>query len=172
MKNKEAGFTLIELLTVIAITAILFTLSAVAIRHFWRVRSLEGAADSASTQLRALQSSVTSESNPIVFGAYFETGASEWSIVRFNPTNPPSCFRIATVSLGGGARIQSASFSDDAAIAPICQGAVGASTAGDFVFFYARGNATGGKVVFDHAALDGRSRTVTVSPIVGRVTKS
>lgn len=173
--NKEAGFTLIELLTVIAISAILFTLSAVAIRHFWHVRSLEGAADGAATQLRALQSSVTSESNPIVFGAYFEPGASEWYIVRFDPepeSGIPECRVVGTRSLSGGTQIESAIFSDDANVAPTCETAVGASPGnGDFVFFYARGNATGGDVVFAHQALGGRSRTVRVSPIVGRVTK-
>lgn len=83
--HREDGFTLIELMAVMAIGAILLTLSGAAVRHFWLAQTLDGATDEVVAQLRQVQQRATTESNPLVYGIHFREGSSDWKIVRYTP---------------------------------------------------------------------------------------
>lgn len=172
--HKQDGFTLIELLVAMSLAAILMTLSVFGLREFWFVRSLEGGTDGVVTQLRQLQSRVSSESNPIIFGAHFDAGTSNWTLVRYDPQPAllaDRCSVSGTRSFDAGVVVTSAAFTVDTAVSDACGPKVTGAVAAEFVFFYARGSATAGSVTLRHPGLD-RQRTVTVSPITGRVTKS
>lgn len=162
------------MLFTVALAAILMTLSVSGLREFWLVRSLEGGADGVVTQLRQLQTRVGSESNPIVLGAHFDAGTSNWALVRYDPrptaaANP--CTVTGTRRFDAGVLVSSVAFAVDPTASNACVSKVAGATAEEFVFFYARGSATAGSVTLRHPALD-RQRTATVSPITGRVTKS
>lgn len=171
MKHNERGFTLIELLTVIGITAILMTLGAAAIRHYWFVRSLDGGANQVVTQLRELQEDARSESSPIVYGAWFNVDSDEWLIVKFDPVSPNTCSVDGTRSFDAGVQIRSASFDPDPISANYCLSAVNRpeAEATEFVYFFASGSSKKGEIVLEQTRLDGRTRTISVSPITGRV---
>ncbi len=171
--HNDDGFTLIELLVVMAISAALLTLSAGALRHYWLQRQLTGSADEVVGQLRQLQVLSTSQSHPLVYGARFVTGTSEFSLVRYDPKDPStsdddSCSEIGTRSLEGSTEVTSVSFDPAPGVTPLCLAKFPGSTASQFVFFYARGTATKGTVEVTVDAID-RSRTVAVTPITGRV---
>jgi prepilin-type N-terminal cleavage/methylation domain-containing protein len=172
--RREDGFTLIEILTAMSLAAILLTLSAYGLRQFWLVRSLEGGTDGVVTQLRQLQSLVTSESNPIVFGAHFDVGTANWTLVRYDPRPAAAADRCRVTGsrrFDAGVVLSSALFTVDTAVSSACVPKVSGATAAEMVFFYARGSATAGSVTLTHPGL-GRERTVTISPITGRVTRS
>jgi prepilin-type N-terminal cleavage/methylation domain-containing protein len=181
----ERGFTLFELMIALAIGAVLIGLSAISLRHYWHVRALEGAADSVVSQMRTLQTRVVSETHPLVYGARFVEGLDEWGLVRFDPKGAgptdDTCVEFGTRTLGSGMfdsppLVEEATFTlspeqsfcranlTDPSGLPI------SAATDDFVFFYARGSATGGIVVLRHAAL-GESKTVLVRGITGRVVK-
>ena len=185
--KREDGFSLIELLVVIAITSVMLTIGASAIRYFWLGRALHGERDQIFTNLRGLQQQVVSESNPLVFGAWFKArtpatddGTPQWGTVRYRPaagTTPASCSRTASHRLDGGVQITSAEFSNSlpgvASIADVittCRGQVPMSAgATDFVFFLARGTATSGCVTLNQPRRDMSNVTVAVSALSGRV---
>jgi prepilin-type N-terminal cleavage/methylation domain-containing protein len=169
------GFTLVELLVVLSLTAILVTLGAFAVRHFWFVRSLSGAQGEVATQLRRQQQRVMAASNPFVHGAHFEEGSSDWELIRFDPLGAGSdddeCSIQAT--RGFDLRVEVSGVGFDALQAPeqatACVADLGGA-ADEYVFFFARGNATQGSVTVTQPQL-GRSETVTVTDITGRVVK-
>jgi prepilin-type N-terminal cleavage/methylation domain-containing protein len=171
--RRDEGFTLIEVLTVMAITAILLTLSASAVRHYWLQRQLTGSADEVVSQLRQLQVLSTSQSHPLVYGARFVVGDSDFSLVRYDPKSPSTsdddvCSQIGTRSLEGAVRVTSVSFQPAPGVTSLCSAAFPGSVGSEFVFFYAKGTATQGEVKVALEAI-GRSRTVAVTPITGRV---
>lgn len=175
MRN-EKGYTLIEVLVVLALGAILLTLSAGALRNFWFVQSLEGATSEVTTQLRRIQVRTTSESNPLVYGARFRFGSSEWGVVRYDP-NGGTCTEVETKSLDTGVFSAGARISGNTSLTTFsttnetttCRTALSAPD-DQFAFFYARGSATAGQVTVEQPQL-GRIRTVTVAAITGRVTR-
>lgn len=172
--DKQDGFTLIELLVAMSLAAIMMTLSVFGLREFWFVRSLEGGTDGVVTQLRQLQSRVSSESNPIIFGAHFDVGTPNWTLVRYDPRPAllaDRCSVSGSRSFDAGVVVTSATFTADTPVSDACTPKVAGASAAEFVFFYARGSATAGSMTLRHPALD-RQRTVAVSPITGRVTKS
>ncbi len=171
--HRDDGFTLIELLVVMAIAAILLTLGGSAVRHYWLQRQLTGSADEVVGQLRQLQVLSTSQSHPLVYGARFVAGSSDYSLVRYDPkslstSDDDVCSPIGTRSLEGSATVTSVSFQPAPGVTPLCSTKFPGSTASQFVFFYARGTATQGEVEVTVDAID-RSRTVEVTPITGRV---
>lgn len=181
VRRDERGFTLVDLLVTMAITATLLTLGASAVRHFWLVRTLEGAADDVQSGLRSLHEQATSESHPLVYGARFRVGSSEWYVFQYNPNASTesgwSCTdrtpREATFRFDGGVTVSSASFSLDSAASTIRDrcGSVLPGVAGssdEYAMFYARGDATPGSVTLRQPAL-GRARTVDVLGLTGRV---
>lgn len=177
----ERGFTLVDLLVTMAITATLLTLGSAAVRHFWLVRTLEGAADDVSSGLRALHEQATSESHPLVYGARFRVGSSEWYLFQYNPDAATasgwSCTdrtpREGTFRFDGGVTVTAASFTLDAAATTIrtrCASVLTGAGSGDhYALFYARGDATPGSVTVSQPALAGRTRTVEVLGLTGRV---
>ena len=175
MTKREEGFSLIELLTVISIVAILFTLGAFAVRHFWLVRSLEGGKDEIVTQLRQLQQRVGAASNPLVFGARFKNGSAEWELIQYDAVNSPdTCTRIQqrnftpSLEFDAGVVVQNANFSSytngTRDVTAICK----AGTFDDVVFFFAKGTATSGRIRIRQPVLD-RTETICVTGITGRV---
>lgn len=176
--RKENGFTLIELLAVIALTAILFTLGATAVRHFWQVRSLQGAQDEVVTELRRSHQRAASETHPLVYGAKFhpnatfEDKAARWTLVRYDPTansGAGSCVTVATRRFDAGVYVRGASFATSTA-ASFCAANLPAETGDQFVFFYAKGSATAGDLTLAHDGL-GRTKAVAIAGVTGRVEK-
>ena len=187
--KREEGFSLVELLAVIAITSILLTLGATAIRYFWLGRALHGERDQIFTNLRTVQQQVVSESNPLVFGAWFkattpatDNGSPQWGTVRYRPADaaagtPATCTSTATHRLDAGVQISSAEFADTMAgaitvsdVMTLCRTQVTASTlATDFALFLARGTATSGCVTLNQPRRDMEDVTVSVGALTGRV---
>ena len=174
--RREEGFTLIELLAVCSITAILLTLGATAARHYWFTQSLKGAQDSIAAELAEVQERSRSQSHPIVYGLRLRPGsgpgvASEVGVVRYNYSSG-SCTQVSTSRLDAGVYVDAASFTS---VSPgptaSCRAGISGGAADQFVFMFARGTATGGSLTLRHADI-GNPRTVAVSQLTGRVTKS
>lgn len=163
---------MIELMMVMAILSVLLTLGAFAIRHFWLVRSLSGGQDEIVSQLRAVQSKVMAESNPLVYGIGFREGTDEWEIVRYNSV-ANSCVGDGTRNFDAGVIISDADFAttlsgqSTSGMVTACQSAITAPAAG-FVFFLPRGTASSGTVTIRQPNLD-RTRSVQVDALSGRV---
>ncbi|MDQ3986394.1 MAG: prepilin-type N-terminal cleavage/methylation domain-containing protein [Actinomycetota bacterium] len=173
--RRESGFTLIEILVALAMSAILLTLGAAALRHYWMLHSLEGARGSLISELRKLQQQTVAESHPLIYGAWFREGpgaASNWGILKFNPKDTSTaaddtCAQIGPVrSFSGQVYVESANFEVGPDETSICSTA--APSGSDLVFFYARGSATAGSIVLRQDAV-GRATGVSVSGITGRV---
>lgn len=179
--KKQHGFTLIETLAVLALVAILFTLGAFALRRFWQNRSLSGGANSVVVQLGSLAEKTRAESHPVVYGAAFEPGTSEYQLVSYQvptPSTPADCISLRTESFDAGVVIEDASFvgafdadegdPDREHTGPtgVCRDALGSDH--QFAFFFARGTATAGDITLRLPALD-KCRIVTVNGLTGRV---
>lgn len=172
--RRQSGFTLIELLVVIGITSVLLTLSAYAIRHYWFVKAIDGAAEEVESELRALQQRTIAESHPLVYGAWFKTGdvTGQWGILKFDPKDPSEstddvCTQVGSPrSFNDGVVVSAVDFAPPVGVGTTCNGVAPAGA--EKVFFYARGSATPGEVTLHHPLSD-RSRTVTVSELTGRV---
>lgn len=172
--DRERGFTLIEVLVATVLTAILLTLSASGARHYWLTQALQTGRGEIITQLRQMQEQVVSETHPTVFAARFRVGSSDWGVVEYDPTLTAShpattCTQVRSNTFATGVKVTAASFAapTDSSMLSLCRAIPGASS-DQFVFFYARGSATGGTVTIDQPSL-GRSKTITVTPITGRV---
>ncbi|MDQ3532275.1 MAG: type II secretion system GspH family protein [Actinomycetota bacterium] len=166
--NRDGGFTLIEILVVISISAILMTLAAAAMRHYWFVNALDSSTDEVVTQLRNAQQRVGAESHPLVYGLRFKPDTADWGVVQYDSRKPTNneCTTETTQKFETGVKIETASFSG--AGSPEGMACSRALPGNQFVFFYARGSATGGTVKLTSDLL-GRSNVVTVTPITGRV---
>jgi prepilin-type N-terminal cleavage/methylation domain-containing protein len=173
--RRESGFTLIELLVVIGISAVLMTLAASAVRHFWFVNAADGAAEKVVSELRGLQQRTAAESHPMVYGAWFkeDVETAQWGILKYDPKDASSssddvCSPLGTAQrFGDGVTISNANF--DSAGSTIDSKCAAAAPAGsDLVFFYARGSATAGTISLDHEAISA-PLTVEVSGVTGRV---
>jgi prepilin-type N-terminal cleavage/methylation domain-containing protein len=167
--KRQDGFTLVELMVAMALGAILMTLGALALRNYWWHRALEGGADEIVTQVRELQERVVAETHPLVYGARFGAGDEEWSLVRYDP-EAGTCSQYSTLTLDAGVEINTVNFASDPVVTGFCAGALGAGS-DEFVFFYARGNATAGSVTISHAGL-GRSETVSIAGVTGRADRT
>lgn len=173
--QRQSGFTLIEILVVLAITSTLLTLGAAAVRHYWFVQSVEGAAEEIESELRTIQQQTIAESHPLVYGAWFKPNETinQYGILKYDPKDTSTsaddeCTQVGTSrKLGSGVVITEAAFDPtDADIEAACAGVPPSGAAS--VFFYARGSATPGQLTVYHAET-GHSKTVTVSGITGRV---
>lgn len=197
--KREEGFTLIEMMAVMVIAGIILTLGATALRTYWLTQSWTGAADEVVSQLRQQQARVTSESNPLVYGIRFPVaGSSTLGLVRYNPGPPVTCEQYATATTNSGFGVGGAQvvFPDTSYPAPpsgygfqgsaetnFCAASItlaggGAvtspplSTSDEYAWFYARGTATPGRLTIRHTALPGKSISVTVEQLTGRVEKA
>lgn len=177
--SREGGFSLVELLVVMALTSILMTLGAFAIRHFWFVRSLQGAQDEVVSQLRRQQQRSVAESHPRIYGARFSGGTdgATWGLLRVQlatATAPATCAEYETRRFDAGVQVfkpGDSSHTKFTAASPetdLCRTATGGGAKDEFVFFYARGTATPGRVTVSHPVL-GRRKLVCVYGLTGRV---
>lgn len=189
----ERGFTFIEVLTAAALIAVLMALAMPAVRQFWFVQSLDAAEDQLISEMRGLQSRVTSESHPLVYGIRFTDSGNwnatgKWGLVKYDPQGSatgPTCRQFATGTFDPGAfgavpSIVGPSFtgSEPTGEQAFCRqhlrdasGTIAIPAAGDeFAFFYARGSATAGTLRLDHPNLDPtRDITLRVSALTGRI---
>ena len=178
--KKEDGFTLIELLVVMVVALIMMTLGAAAMRHYWFVRSVASASQQVTAQLRQLQSQADSVSHPVVYGAWFLPGqanSDEWGTLTYDPTIVNAADRCALGSapktLPTDVRIVNAAFTDTTTLTSACKtelsgAGVSNASAAKTVFFYARGNSTGGEVTLARSGVTGE-RTIEVAALTGRV---
>ena len=155
------------------------TLGVTALRHYWLVRSVKGAADEVAVQLRQLQSRADSVSHPVVYGAWFlpdQPNAERWGTVAYDPQKPlgSRCSVERRNRLSSGVEVEAAAFGDTPTLSNECRnanalgGVIPNPGAARLVFFYARGNSTGGTVT---VARDGvaQVRTIEVAALTGRV---
>ena len=156
------------------ITVTLLVLGASAARHYWLVRSLEGAPDTVAAELRSVQERSRSESHPVAYGLRVRPGsqagaASDVSVVRYD-YGSQTCTQVSTVRLDAGVYVSSASFT---VVAPgptqTCRAAIAGAGSDQFIFMFARGTATGGSMTFAHREVDG-TKSLAVSQLTGRVT--
>jgi prepilin-type N-terminal cleavage/methylation domain-containing protein len=192
MMKDQRGISLIEMLAVMALASIMLTLGAGAMRNYWFVRSLQGGAEEAQNLMRRLQSQVTSESHPRVYGLRFTSGSGIVGLVRYESGN---CAQPRTTTLGGsgfGSAGAQATFPNtsysltqtgpsnfgfwaggaDPSVVPetaACRTQLSGASTDQFVWFYARGTATPGRMQITVPALPGRSRTIEVRQLTGRV---
>lgn len=169
--RREDGFTLSELLVACLVMSIVLGLSAYALRRYWQTRALHGSVDQVVSELRGEQQNAGSESHPWVWGAWFKQGTSRWGVVRGN-SDTGACEVRSRRTLSTGVTISAVSFADvtSPALSDAC--AAAAEPGSEVVLFFARGSATQGSVSLSHPEVGGGStRTITVSPITGRVTR-
>ena len=170
--KRESGFTLIETMVVMAMAAVLMTLGATAVRHYWFDSALRGSTEGMKTDLRSLQQQAVSESHPLVYGAWFVPGSSPdeagtWGTLRYNPETSV-CSSPRTISLDAGVFVSAASFDEMAPISGECLGAPGVPTGAEIALFRARGSATNGTVELTQLNTE-QTQTVSISPMTGRV---
>lgn len=129
------------------------------------------------TTLRGIQQRVQSASNPLVFGARFTPGDSEWELIEYNrATGTCTPIRIGDLDpdqeFDAGVRVTSAEFTDyldgtpAVNITDLCRGT--GTPAPDIAWFFARGSASAGRVTVLQPILN-RSKSVCVTGLTGRV---
>ena len=171
--RDERGFTLIESLAAIALIALLVSLSATALRNFWLVEAVDRATGELTGLLKRTQQRVVAETHPLVYGAWFQEGSSNWGIVKFDPKQidtstddvctqePIKTFadKVTVVEIAG----------DTTSEAALECGETMPDTT--FVFFYARGTASEATITLGKEDSDALG-TIQVSPLTGRVQRS
>jgi prepilin-type N-terminal cleavage/methylation domain-containing protein len=180
--RDEQGFTLAEVLWTITIVSILLALGVFALRNYWLEHSLVTARESAVSQMRQIQERVLSEGHPLVYGVRFHPGAapaaSDWGVVRFDPHDPSTatddtCGQVSRETFSTGVYVSAASFQavTSPAITALCRSSIAGAASDEFALFFARGSATSGSVTLTQPVL-GKTATISVSPITGRVSSS
>lgn len=180
--DPSGGFTLIEVMTASLMILTLAALAYAPLRNYWFRSALEGGADDLISEVRGLQSRVTAESHPLVYGIRFtNTGnwmaEGKWGLVKHDPTGGPGgtplCTQIGTGQFGSGL------FGADVSlVAPsftvtpeTTQCRTNLSSATDqFAFLYARGTATAGTVTVHEGNLGTDEDIILqIHPLTGRI---
>jgi len=173
MGDGEGGFTLLEVLVVVVLLGVMLTLSVFALKIFWQRRALDGSTKQVTAQLRQLQQRAVAESHPLIYGARFSQGSSTYTLLRYNPSDPspPLCREMETVTLEAGVKVaEGTTFGSSPYINLSECGSYGATD--HFVFFFARGTATGGTLYLTNEQLEDTSQDTTrisVTNLTGRV---
>lgn len=168
-RDRSGGFTLLEVLIAIALLSIVFTLSAGALRTYWLHQALVRAEGNVVAELRNLQDSSVSQSNPVSYGARFRPSSNEWAVLRFNGATEPDTCTQTLRSFDSGVFVAEAAFASAPGLTATCRSATGGNAADQFVFFFPRGTATAGDVTLRSRYFDDRQRTIEVTPITGKV---
>ncbi|MDQ3983251.1 MAG: hypothetical protein M3271_11280 [Actinomycetota bacterium] len=152
------------------IMSIVLGLGAYSLRRYWQTRSLHSSVDEVVSELRTEQQKASSESHPWVWGVWFKQGSPRWGVVRANVTTE-ACEVRSRRELSTGVAFNTVSFADVTSPPLSATCATAAEPGSEIALFFARGTATEGSVSLSHSEVGGGSaRTVTVSPITGRVT--
>jgi Tfp pilus assembly protein FimT len=187
--RNESGATLTELLVACLLASILLGLVFVAVRQFWFVNSIKGAADELSSQFRQLQQEAVTGDDAVVLGAVLNPGDNEWKVIRFSPNTQapaPACKFVATRQLTGGflgaeVTIDKVTFAATSPTSPewvACKDVTEdpnnpaspkvIKAGSQVAFFYRRGTSTGGSVTLLQTNT-AKARVVSISPLTGRV---
>ena len=190
--RNEAGISLIEIMVTVTLLAIILAISFPTLRIYWLKQSLNGAVDAVTTEMSRAQSLVTSESHPLVYGIRFSdaaglNGEGRWGLIKYDPTGGTgglaACTQYGTGSFGtgvfnGAVSLSSVNFDGGGASSDqtFCRsnlkdstGAPIAASSDEFLFFYARGTATGGQLTLHQPTLGADDDiTVTVNSLTGR----
>jgi prepilin-type N-terminal cleavage/methylation domain-containing protein len=171
--DRQGGFSLVELLFAMMLLGIMLTLTASALKTFWIRRALDGSTKQVTAQLRQLQQRAVAESHPLVYGARFTEGSDSYTLLRYNPSNPtpPVCTQMNTLTLEDGVEVAEGTSFTASPYTPLSEcGTVGSDD--HFVFFFARGTATGGSLKLTHEGLAETTKsttTISVTNLTGRV---
>ena len=174
--TRDDGFTLIELTAVSMLVLMLVGLGANAIRHHWKVRSVQTAQDALVAGIKGAQARSMSESHPLLYGVRLRPGttaaaAGTWGVVRYDYSTL-TCTEVSSHKFDGGAYVSAASFATVAG-GPTdrCRAQIPGATTDQFVFLFARGSASAGSVT---VKTDGvaKTRSVAVDGITGRIARS
>lgn len=170
--RRDDGFTLIELLVACLVMSLVLGLGAYSIRRYWQTRALHGSVDQVVSELRAEQQNASTATHPWVYGAWFRAGTPRWGVVRANSVTG-GCEVLSRRTFSTGVTVATVSF-DDVATQNLTSNCATAAEAGsEVVFFFARGTATGGTVALSHPQVAGGvAKTVTVSPVTGKVERA
>ena len=168
--KREDGFTLSELLIAVVVLSAVLALGASSFRRYWQTSALRGGVDAVVTELRAQQQKASSESHPWVWGAWFKEGTGRWGVVRGNSSDG-TCEVKSRHTLSTRVTFGAVSFADVTTLSLSSNCSAAAEPGAEVVLFFPRGSATEGTVSVAHAEVGGGTpRTITVSPITGRVT--
>jgi hypothetical protein len=153
---------------------VLLALGVFALRQFWLTHSLRGGREEVVNQLRQLQQRSVSESHPLVYGARFRVGSPTFGLVKFNPhdtstTTDDTCVEMSSVTLGSNVQVSEVDFVDAAGITSLCRTQITGGALDEYSFFYARGTATEGDLTLAVPAMPGKTLSLSVTPITGRV---
>ncbi len=182
--RSELGFTLVELIVVMFLIAILTTFSAAAFRHYWLVRSIRSSQDQVVVEIRQAQQRAEAESYPNVYGLRFANATSNWYVVKGNAaTNTCSVIRsytfedkaITQAPPTGYDFVAMPTSTPVGALTAACQAAAPAAAGSQVALFYPSGAsnaASGGSRILLYLGATGQTRTITVSPLTGKVTRS
>ena len=147
---------------------VLTTLGFSAFRSYWLGQALERGRDAVVTEMRAAQQRAQAESHPIVYGVFFRAGTDDWGLVSVDPRRTAGQCRIErTMQFDGDVTVSVFTREGTVAQDATCMGVLGSTRA---AYFYARGSATGATVTL--RTNSGRTRTIRVFPITGRVESS
>lgn len=170
--KREQGFTLIELLVVMTLMLMVTAGGTVALRQYFQVRALKEAQGTITTELRKVQQRSTAEGYPNAYGVRFHKGTSQWYTVRYVSTTGV-CTVVGSRNLESGMAVAADTGTQFPVVAgtSACRSASpGGSSDSQVVFFYPSGTAVAGTVKLEQQAL-GRSRSLSVSALTGRVTR-
>jgi Tfp pilus assembly protein FimT len=157
----EGGFSLVEIMAGVALTGIILTLGAGAVRGYWLRQGLDRTAATIVTEMRGAQQKAMAESHPVVYGLRLQPNSPQWSIVQFDPRKASNqCTVVETHDFPAGVRVTTAEFTSGGAAATAC----GATPT---AFFFPRGTATAGTVTF-RSLHSSSTRAIVVHGLTGR----
>ncbi len=175
MVKRQHGYSMIEVMVVISLSALMLTLGAGALRNYWLNQALDGASDEIAAQLRLAQERSVSESHPVIYGVRVRHGSSNYALLRFDPKGdaPDECVLVHRNTFASGVVVKDASFPQPSPAPPevtVCKTLPDNHVLHQFIFFYARGNATAGSFALHQPTLGTpKDRVITVVGITGRV---
>ncbi|HEU4480265.1 MAG TPA: type II secretion system protein [Actinomycetota bacterium] len=170
LRDNERGFTLIEMVSVMALIAVLLTVSVSALRPYWFGRAMDRAEGELVAEMRQTQQRVVAETHPLVYGVWFRSGTPDWGVVAFDPKDAStSTDDVCTTDarfLFDGAFVSDIQDGDTtSSYATTCASVAPGAT---FVFFYAKGTATRATITLEHEQT-GKTKQVSVTPLTARI---